>query len=64
LLDRFGGAATDRQPMQYRRRWAVRPLRPLDVDTLALQVCVFAAGREARGDLADACVSGIRTRKP
>ena len=61
LLDRFGAAAADRQPLHYRRRWSVRPL---DADSLMLQACVFAAGGVARGDPAEACVSSVRSRKP
>jgi hypothetical protein len=63
-LDRFGDAATDRQPLHFLRRWAVRPLRDGDIDSLVLQVCVFASDAVRRDAVADACVSSIRTRKP
>jgi hypothetical protein len=63
-LDRFSDAVTDRQPLYFRRRWAVRPLWDGDVDTLVLQVCVFAPGAVRRDAVAEACVSSIRTRKP
>jgi prepilin-type N-terminal cleavage/methylation domain-containing protein len=64
LLDRFGDAANDRQPMHYRRRWAVVPFTAFDLDTLVLQVCVFYSGGAARAATADVCLSSIRTRTP
>ena len=63
-LDRFGAPAEERQITQYLRRWAVTPLDGLDADTLVVQVCVFTRGAGTGGDLGDACVYGIRTRKP
>jgi Tfp pilus assembly protein PilV len=48
------------------RRWAISRLTPGDADTLILQVCVFAEGRQRVAALtaAEACVATIRVRRP
>jgi type II secretory pathway pseudopilin PulG len=61
-LDRFGAPDVPDDVTHYWRRWAVSPLEAVDLDTLALQVCVFTDGRP--GVAADACVWTLRTRKP
>src|SRR5262245_36266331 len=43
-LDRFGAVVNDRRLLHYRRRWSVRLLNGIDVDTLVLQVCVLGPG--------------------
>lgn len=63
-LDRFGSAFVEGRPRQYRRRWAIARLSPMDEDTLVLQVCVFAPGVGGPDAAADACVAAVRTRKP
>lgn len=63
-LDRFGAVVADGASAHYRRRWAVSAFEPGDPDTLLLRVCVFARGHDAGNARAEACVWGIRTRKP
>ena len=60
-LDRDGSPVTGDETPHFVRRWSIGLVDAVDPDTLLLKVCVFP-GREAR--LADACVWGIRTRKP
>ena len=57
-LDRFGYHVGP-DAAHHVRRWAVGPLDAADPDTLVLQVCVFGSGASA-----EACVWGIRTRRP
>ena len=61
-LDRFGAPVDDQRLVHYRRRWAVVPLTPFDLDALTLQVCVV--GESTPDALPDACVAAIRLRKP
>jgi type II secretory pathway pseudopilin PulG len=63
FLDVFGQVVAPPVAVaHFARRWAIAPLAPVDVDTLLLQVCVFA-GPPFDGTPA-ACVAGIRTRQP
>jgi hypothetical protein len=63
FADGFGRVVTP--PVEiahFARRWAIATLDESDVDTLLLQVCVFA-GPPFDG-VPTACVAGIRTRQP
>ena len=60
-LDRFGSVVPDATPPTYLRRWLIAT-QPLDSDTLIIASCVMAVARRSAGD--DACVWGVRTRRP
>jgi Tfp pilus assembly protein PilX len=62
-LDRFGNAVPFDEHPTYQRRWAVRPLEPLDPDTLLIAVCVTSPPDAARVT-SDSCVWTVRTRRP
>ena len=64
VLDRFGDPVDEEEAAGFERRWSIVRFSADDPDTLVLQVCVFARDGAAAGLLADACVQGIRTRKP
>jgi type II secretory pathway pseudopilin PulG len=63
-LDRFGAPVDRGQTPFYRRRWAIEQFTDVDPDTLVVRVCVFALGGLGNLAIADACVCGLRTRKP
>ena len=64
VLDRFGDPVDEEEAAGFERRWSIVEFSADDPDTLVLQVCVFARDGAVAGVLADACVQGIRTRKP
>jgi Tfp pilus assembly protein PilV len=49
---------------RFERRWMVAPLDAAHPDTLALHVCVFAAGAGASSAAAASCVATLRIRRP
>lgn len=59
-LDRFGQTVAPDEVPVYIRRWSIAAA-PLDPDTLVLAACVLPAGVLR---LTDACVWGLRVRRP
>ena len=64
VLDRFGEPADEEEAAGFERRWSISRFSADDPHTIVLQVCVFIRDGAPAASLADACVQGIRTRKP
>jgi type II secretory pathway pseudopilin PulG len=64
VLDRFGELVNQEEAAGFERRWSIARFSVDDPDTLLLQVCVFVRDGAPAALLGDACVQGIRTRKP
>lgn len=64
-LDPAGDVIEDDSGAEYVRRWRITPLGVDTPQSIAIEVCVFAATAEQESvDAAHACLSTVRTRQP